>query len=303
MFGKKDKKNEKEKKVKKSDKKEKKAEILEPQYFRSATGDETLNYCVYYMSKVENIAYFLLAFAVGAGVGLLFYGGIGKDEYGDPTTLTLVLNTIIALICGFVAGKLFVPIRTQQLQQGRQKKLRSQFRDMLEALTTALNAGSNVHDAFISIQEDLKNQYEEDAFILRELFIINTGTANGFILEELLEDFGKRSGIEDIKNFADVFQICYRQGGNIKETLRNTNEIISDKMAVEEEIETTVSGSKSEQYIMLVMPVLLIGMIKLSSPEFGDNFTTVTGLISTTIGVALFVASYFVGKKLLEIRI
>lgn len=287
----------------KKGKKEKTEKILEPQYYRSATGDETLNYRVYYMSNIEKIVYFLLAFAVGGAVGLLFYGGIGKDEYGDPTTVTMVLNTIIVLVCGFVAGKLFVPIRTEQIQQSRQKKLRTQFRDMLEALTTAMNAGSNVHDAFISVQEDLKNQYEEDAFILRELFIINTGTANGFIMEELLEDFGRRSGIEDIKNFADVFQICYRQGGNIKDTLRNTNEIISDKMMVEEEIETTVSGSKSEQYIMLVMPVLLIGMIKLSSPEFGDNFTTMAGLIATTIGVVLFIASYFVGKKLLEIRI
>lgn len=299
MFGKKDK--EKPKKAKKQE--EKKEVIQEPQYYRAVTGDETLNYRVYYMSRIEKIAYFLLAFAVGAAVGLLFYGGIGKDEYGDPTTVTLVLNTIIALICGGAAGKLFVPIRTHQIQEGRQKRLRSQFRDMLEALTTALNAGSNVHDAFLSVQEDLKNQYEEDAFILKELYLINTGTANGFILEELLEDFGKRSGIEDIQNFADVFQICFRQGGNIKETIRNTNEIISDKMSVEEEIETIVSGSKSEQYIMLVMPVLLIGMIKLSSPEFGDNFTTLTGLLSTTIGVGMFVASYFLGKKLLEIRI
>lgn len=290
-------------KAKKQEKKPKKATIQEPQYYRSVTGEDTLNYRVYYMSRIEKLGYFLLAFAIGAAVGLLFYGGIGKNEYGDPTTVTMVLNTIIVLVCGFAAGRLFVPIRTQQLQVGRQKKLRSQFRDMLEALTTALNAGSNVHDAFLSVQEDLKNQYEEDAFILRELFLINTGTANGFILEELLDDFAKRSGIEDIQNFADVFQICYRQGGNIKETIRNTNEIISDKMSVEEEIETTVSGSKSEQYIMLVMPVLLIGMIKLSSPNFGANFTTLTGLISTTIGVGLFMASYFLGKKLLEIRI
>lgn len=301
MFGKKGK--EKAEEAKKPAKKEKEEEVLEPQYYRSATGEETLNYRVYYMSGIEKIAYFLLAFAVGSAVGLLFYGGIGKDEYGDPTVVTLVLNVMIVLVCGIASGKLFLPVRTQQLQAGRQKKLRRQFRDMLEALTTALNAGSNVHNAFLSVQEDLKNQYEEDAFILKELAIINTAIANGFILEEMLDDFGKRSGIEDIQNFSDVFQICYRQGGNIKETIRNTNGIISDKMSVEDEIETAVSGSKNEQYIMLVMPVLLIGMIKLSSPEFGDNFTTVTGLISTTIGVGLFVASYFLGKKLLEIRI
>lgn len=275
----------------------------EPQYYRSGTGEQTINYRVYYMSTVEKIAYFLLAFAVGAAVGLLFYGGIGKDEYGTATTVTYILDGLIVLVCGVAAGKLFVPIRTKQILESRQKKLRTQFRDMLEALTTALNAGSNVHDGFLSVEEDLKNQYEEDAFILRELHVINTGLANGFVLEEILADFGRRSGSGDIQNFADVFQICYRQGGNIKTTIQNSTEIITDKMSIEEEIETTVSGSKNEQYILLVMPVILIGMIKLSSGDFANNFTTLTGVISTTIGVAMFVASYFLGKKLLDIRV
>ena len=55
----------------------------EPQYYTSATNMPTLNYKVYYMSKVEKLLYSLLAFAVGAGVGYLFYGGMGKNEFGD----------------------------------------------------------------------------------------------------------------------------------------------------------------------------------------------------------------------------
>lgn len=275
----------------------------EPQYYRSGTGEQTINYRVYYMSTLEKVAYFLLAFVVGAAVGLLFYGGIGKDEYNTATTVTYVLDILIVLVFGVAAGKLFVPIRTKQIQENRLKKLRTQFRDMLEALTTALNAGSNVQGAFLLVEEDLKNQYEEGTFILRELHVINTGLANGLILEEILGDFGRRSGIGDIQNFADVFQICYRQGGNIKTTVQNTTEIISDKMSVEEEIETTVSGSKSEQYILLVMPVLLVGMIKHSSGDFAKNFTTLPGIISSTIGVAMFVTSYFLGKKLLDIHV
>ena len=303
MFGEKKDRRTVKKEVPGKKKKAEKTEQIQPQYYRSVTGEDTLNYCVYYMSAQEKIGYALLAFAAGAAVGLLFYGGIGRNEFGEPTPITYVLDIIIVALCGFGAAKLFLPVRTKQLQEGRQKKLRSQFRDMLEALNTALGAGKNVHDAFLSVYDDLKNQYEDGTFILTELSLINGGVANGFILEDMLSDFGARSGIEDIQNFADVFRICYRQGGNIKDTLRNTTEIISDKMEVEEEIETTVSGSKSEQYIMLVMPVLLIGMIKLSSPDFAANFATMTGIISTTIGIILFVASYFVGKKLLDIRV
>lgn len=275
----------------------------EPQYFRSVTGETTLNYKVYYMKPIEKLAYFAAAFFVGAAVGYLFYGGIGKDEFGNSTTITYVVNVVVMLLCGAAAGKLFVPIRTVQIKESRQAKLKVQFRDMLEALVTAFGAGKNVIDAFSSVQEDLANQYEEDAFILKELAIITGGVMNGFTIEDLLRDFGSRSGVEDISNFADVFEICYRQGGNIKETVRNTASIISDKMSVAEDIETTVSGSKSEQYIMLVMPIALVGLIKVSSPEFAANFATGAGIIATTVGIVLFVAAYFVGKKLLEIKI
>lgn len=277
--------------------------VKEPQYYRSLTGTRTLNYRVYYMSITEKALYFALAFVVGAAIGLLFYGGIGADEYGDPTTLTYVLNTIIVLVCGTLCGIVFLKVRNGQLQEERQRKLKSQFRDMLEALTTALGAGKNVRDSFLAVYEDLQNQYEEDAYILQELKVIVDGQNNGINLEVLLKDFGERSGCEDIVDFAEVFEICFRQGGNIKDTVRNTGDIIGDKMSVAEDILTTVTGSKNEQYIMLVMPVVLIAMIKMSSEDFGSNFTTPAGLISTTIGVVLFVASYFLGTKILDIKV
>lgn len=281
----------------------KKAPPQEPAYYKSATNIPVLNYRVYHMRRLEKVLYAVGAFVAGALVGYLFYGGIGVDSYGEPTTLTYLLNTVIMTATGAVAARLFLPIRNEQLRLARQKKLKSQFRDMLEAISTSLSAGKNVQDSFAAVYADLKNQYEEDAFILQELYVINAGLVNGITIEELLDDFGKRSGCEDIQDFASVFEICYRKGGNIRDTIRNTYDILSDKMAIAEEIETVVTGSKSEQSLMLVMPIVLIGMIKLGSPEFAANFVTSSGLAATTIALALFVASYFLGRIVLDIKV
>jgi tight adherence protein B len=54
---------------------------------------------------------------------------------------------------------------------------------------------------------------------------------------------------------------------------------------------------------MMVMPIALIGMIKMMSPDFAANFTTLVGLIATTVAVALFVVAHFVGKAVLDIKI
>lgn len=282
-------------------KKEKKPR--EPQYYLSATNIRTYNYKVYDMSFVEKVIYFLIAFIVGAAVGYLFYGGIGVDAYGEPTALTIVLNVTICGAAGLAAGIAFVPIRTAQIMNKKKQILNTQFRDMLEALSTSLGAGKNVVDSFHSAYDDLKIQYDDGAFILSELEVILSGMTNNVDIEELLLDFGNRSGNDDIVSFAKVFQICYRKGGNIKETIRATYEILSDKMEISEEIETVVTASKMDQNIMLVMPIVLIGAIKFMSPDFANNFITATGIMATTAALIIFVVSYFLGKKILEIKV
>lgn len=282
------------------EKKEKKE--LEPQYYMSATNIPTYNYNVYHMSMQEKILYFLIAFIAGAAVGFLFYGGIGKDEFGRPTTITYILNTLIPGVVGIAAGILFIPIRRDQIIEAKKTKLNTQFRDMLETLSTNLGAGKNVTDSFKSVYDDLKVQYEEDAFILKELEVILSGMNNNIDIEVLLEDFGQRSGNEDIQSFANVFRVCYRKGGNIKQTIRATYKILSDKMEIAEEIETMVTSAKSEQNIMIVMPIGLIGIIKMMSPEFGENFVSPAGLIATTVAIILFVAAFFVGRSITNIK-
>ena len=284
-------------------KKKKETQPPEPQWFTSVTNLPTYNYKVYYMSKLEKILYFLLAFAIGAVVGYLFYGGLGRDEFGQRTTLSWILDISIPGIVGLVAGRIFVPARTKQIRDKNARNLNSQFRDFLEAFNTSIGAGKNVVDSFHAVYDDMRIQFEEDAFIVKELEVILSGMANNFDVEDLMEDLGNRSGNDDIVSFANVFRISYRKGGNLKDTINTTHSILSDKMEIKEEIETMVSASKMEQTVMIFMPVGLIGIMKSMSPDFAANFATPAGIASTTIAIALFIVSYFVGRKILNIKL
>lgn len=275
----------------------------EPQYYLSATNIPTYNYKVYYMKPLEKVLYFILAFAVGAAVGYLFYGGIAKDEFGDPTTTTYVLDVLISSVVGVVAGFMFIPIRTNQIMTKKREKLKLQFRELLDTLSTSLGSGKNIMDSFKGAYDDLSIIYSEDTDILKELAIIIDGINNNVDVEKSLMDFGVRSGIEDIESFANVFETCYRKGGNIKDVIKNTQQIITEKMEVEMEIQTVVAASSNEQMIMTVLPIGLVGVIKMMSPEFAANFVTPTGIAATTVAVVMFVAAYFVGRKILAIKI
>ena len=69
------------------------------------------------------------------------------------------------------------------------------------------------------------------------------------------------------------------------------------------DIETIVTSSKNEENVMTVLPIALIALIKLMSPEFSANFVTPVGIISTTIAIVMFVIARKVGQKVLDIKI
>lgn len=243
------------------------------------------DYSVYEMKIYEKVLYFVLAAAAGAAVGYIFYESV-------------VLAAIAAVICGLV----FVPVRKKQIIAKRQQKLLLQFKDMLDSLSTSIGAGSNVQDAFESAAHDMKMQYSEDSDIYRELRIIMSGLHNNINIEALLLDFGDRSQLPDIISFANVFDTCYRKGGNIRDVLKNTYRILCDKIDISLEIKTMVSSKTSEQNIMLVMPVIFVFLLKQMGSDV-INLTSRTGRISTTIAVLMFAAAYWLSKKILNIKI
>ena len=279
----------------------KKNQQIEPQFIPSVLNNQMLNYKVYYMSFTEKLIYFLLTFIAGGVVGLIFYGGLFKSE-GEATTATMISNIVVFCLIGLIAAKFFVPAIRRNLKNKRDKVLRKQFMNLLEDLSVSLAAGNTLNDSFINAKSDMQNQYSEKDMIIQELSEIISGMDNGYTLEEMMTAFGQRAGNEDIENFANVISNCYRMGGNFKDVIRKTRNIISDKIAIEEEIETKFASNKLQHNAMCLMPIALVGMLKLSSASFAANLSSFLGVIITTIAIGIFVASYFWGQKIIDIE-
>ena len=273
----------------------------EPKYLPSPLNNKMLNYRVYYMSGAEKIGSFLLTFLVGGLAGLVFYGGLFKAD-GQATPATHICNALVFVCVGLLAARLFIPAIRDFLKNKRNKTLRKQFMDLLESLSMSLAAGGTVNDAFINAKKDLLNQYGEKDMIVKELSEILLGFANGKNLEEMISAFGSRSGNEDIENFSNVLANCYRLGGDFKSVIRRTRDIIRDKIAIADEIETKLASNKLQYNAMCLMPFILVTMLKLSSSDFAENLASGVGVVITTFAIGIFVCAYFWGKKILDIR-
>lgn len=278
------------------DKKEK-----ESQYMASALNNPILNYRVYEMKGSQKIMYSVLVIVAGGIIGLIFYGGLFKQD-GAATLATHISNVVVFGIAGMITWKIFFPALQERFRQKRLRALKIQFRDFLTMVSNSLSSGANMNDAIMNAYQDLEQQYSQDAYMTIEVREILYGLQNGIPIEESLNNFGRRSGIEDVSNFATVFTTCYRTGGNIKEIVRRTTNVISEKMIISEEIETKLTSNKVQMYAMNVIPVVVVLMMRIMSSEFAAGFSSFLGVIAMTVAVAMFVAAFRMGEKIMDVR-
>ena len=281
--------------------KKKKVKLIEYQYVNSLINNPVMDYRVYVMNSMEKIMVSIALIVIGGLVGLVFYGGLFKRD-GDATLATYIADLIFFIIVGLYARKMFLPIYKNGRLKKRQDKLRIQFRDMMESLTASLSTGSNVLNAFNSALIDLKMQYTESDYIIIELQEIVDCIASNVNAEAAIHFFGERSGIEDIQTFADVFEICYRRGGDMKRIVRRTYDVISDKMAINDEIETKLTSNKMQHNAMSVMPIVVVALLRVTNASFAESFATVQGVLVNTVAIVIFVSAYKYGKKIIDIK-
>jgi len=273
-----------------------------PQFIPSALNTPMINYNEYYMNVKEKIITFLLGFIGGGLLGLIFYGNQFLDEEGNATTATAIGNVIIFIGIGLIACKFIFPMRNDSLREKRRKDLRKQFRSFLEALAVSLSSGMNISDSLLSAYNDLKTEFSEDAYIVAEVKEMIDGMQNNIAIEDMMAALGERSSIEDIKNFGVVFELCYRAGGNMKDIVRRTSDIISEKIEIESEIETALTSNKSQFSVMMIIPVGLVFMMRFMMTGFAESFATIPGIIAITISVGIFIGAYKLGNKIMDIK-
>ena len=259
------------------------------------------NYRTYEMSALEKASAALLAFLAGAVCSQVFYGGLFKSD-GQATVMTYISAAVFILIVGAAAVKLFLPVRREQLRKKRQHELGVQFRDMLESITTSLSAGDTVYQAFESAWSDIRLQYGESSYLALELEQIVQAPRSGLTLETMLKDFAGRSGSEDIESFSNVFAVSYGAGGNMKDVMRRTHDIITDKMAITDEIRTKLSANKLELNVITVAPVFLMLLLRSTNESFAEKFASPGGVVCITIAIVIFASAFRMGRRIVEIE-
>jgi len=211
---------------------------------------------------------------------------------------------ILSLIGGVVLGIVNIIVSASNSVKKRKLKLRVQFFDLLEAMSVAMRAGNPVMRSMQSAREDLILIYPEDSDIITEIDIIIGKFNNAMPVSEAFSDFAERSGLEDIAGFASIYATIEGKSSRADEIVRETQQIIADKMEIEMEIDTLLTAAKSEVNIMLLMPLVILGIIGYAGAGFMDAiYTTGVGRIVSTGGLIVFILSFIMARKFSNVKL
>jgi len=198
---------------------------------------------------------------------------------------------------------LYLKVCRDRAVRKRKQELNYQFRDALLSMSAAVQAGYSLENAIHACAKDLGQIYRSDTDIVQEFRYMESQIRVSVPAEELFRDMGRRSGVEDIENFASVVTVCRHMGGDMNAVIQKCARMVADKIDVYREIQTSITAKKAEQNIMSFMPAGIILYLKLTSPGFlSPLYGNLFGILVMTVCLAVYVFAYWLGKRIVEIE-
>jgi len=229
---------------------------------------------------IYSVEYILLC----AGIAYLFY------------------NSIIAFAVLLPGIFFFFKLVKKRCIDKRTDELKTQFIQMITSMSTSLSAGLSVENSLRESGKDIDKMFESK-LVLYEINSMITKMDIGMRLEDLLIDFSRRTGVEEIKDFATVFAIAKKSGGRFSEIIERCSSMMASNKETESEIQVMLSGKKYEQRVMSVIPFLLVASLRYTSPDFiGVFYQNAFGRMMMTICLLIYVLSLFWSEKICNIK-
>lgn len=245
-----------------------------------------MNYKELELSIKEKTMFYGLVLGGGMMISWLFYDNVFVS--------IIVIVTIPALKRSY----------KDMLLKKREDILLQQFRDLLYSLSTLVATGRSIGQALTESIDFWQGTYKEEDYIIQELHFMREKMEKGNQTDvEVMEDFARRSGLEDVKDLVSVCKTCKKSGANLPRAIAGSADIIGDKIAIKKEMETLLAQKKLEGRIVAASPFVMTLFIRLIAPEYlMPLLTTWSGHIIVTIALAVIAYSWILIERMNNIE-
>ncbi|WP_200879687.1 type II secretion system F family protein [Palleronia rufa] len=220
-------------------------------------------------------------FVVSAGLGVcgLAFGLI----VGGGTVVPIGF----ALACGVGLPNLMLSVRKTR----RMKSMMTEFPTAIDIVVRGVKSGLPFRDCLHVIAQEtrapLKAEFQK---ILNDLNV-------GLPMSDAIQRFAERVPLSEANFFAIVVTIQARTGGSLSNSLSNLSNVLRERNKMRDKIKAMSSEAKASGAIIGALPVLVAGIMSLTSPDY------ISVLFTETTGNMVLVASgLWMGMGILVMR-
>jgi tight adherence protein B len=243
----------------------------------------------------------------------------GKNDPGRTAgELLIVLQVAILSIgiawllydapWGILSGLPLYPVYRRLYRQekirAREGRMTGEFKELLLLLSTYMQTGYSLENAFVHAEQELDQMQQGNSLLKAGIHELNQKVTVNVPVEQAFLALADEMDMEEGYEFGEMLLFAKRLGGNYNRNIQKTAAKIEDKISIYQEIETMTAEKSLEMKIMMLMPVFIIGYIRITSGEFISGlYHNALGISAMTGCLCLYLFMVLLGQKIIQIRV
>lgn len=211
-----------------------------------------------------------------------------------PLALWLLSSSVLGLVVGVVAFPLAVSLRAASLERSRAARLMGEMPDVLRSLATALGAGSTLSQAveYVATHERgaIATEFERAALSLR----------CGDSVREALGGIERRLDVPGVELMTCALLISQRTGSPLMGLFSRSAELVEEQVALKGLLATKTAQVRLSVRIVCAMPVVMVVLLSLISPEFRAGVTSARGGVCVAVAALLDLVAVLIVRRLMR---
>lgn len=191
--------------------------------------------------------------------------------------------------------------RWEERKKQKKWELNLCFKDAIACLENSLAVGYSPENSLKETAKELEQLYGAEHELCLSFRQMIKQIELGSNIEQVFLEFGKQSGVEDIRQLAEIFSIVKRTGGNLGQVLRQTSSVLQDRIELKRELHTVIAAKKLEFQVMCIVPYGILFYLKLCASSMSRSlYHTGFGMTFMCIVLCVYFGMKAFGERIIQ---
>jgi len=214
----------------------------------------------------------------------------------EVIALVLNLSPVINFLT-FLGASSAPYVILRQMAKRLQQQFSDEFASAIDVIIRGVRSGLSVNSCFQIVSQEgpdaVRGQF-------RKLF---NDLDLGVPLITAMERFAERIDLPEVKFFTIVISVQSTTGGNLSSALENLSNLLRERKQLKGKIKALSSEAKTSSWIIGALPVLVLGIVQIVSPQYSSVlFVSTTGQLILGGSALWMVAGVIVMARMIDLE-